>query len=35
MIVPQPNGWVGVVVGVVIWLVFPGGYVAHAHHLEG
>ena len=34
LIVPQSNGWVGVVVGVVTWLVFLLDYVMHARHLE-
>ena len=34
VIVPESNGWVGVVVGVVTWLVFLADYVAHARHLE-
>jgi voltage-gated potassium channel len=34
VIVPESNGWVGVVVGVVTWLVFLVDYVMHARHLE-
>jgi voltage-gated potassium channel len=34
VIVPQSNGWVGVVVGVVTWLVFLADYVVHARHLD-
>jgi len=34
VIVPESNGWVGVVVGVVTWLVFLADYVMHARHLE-
>ena len=34
VIVPESNGWVGVVVGVVTWLVFLLDYVVHARHLE-
>jgi voltage-gated potassium channel len=34
VIVPQSNGWVGVVVGVVTWLVFLFDYVVHTRHLE-
>ena len=34
VIVPESNGWVGVVVGVVTWLVFLVDYVVHARHLE-
>jgi len=34
VIVPQSNGWVGLVVGVVTWLVFVLDYVVHARHLE-
>ena len=30
VVVPQSNGWVGVVVGVVTWLVFLTDYVVHA-----
>ena len=34
VIVPESNGWVGVVVGVVTWLVFLVDYLMHARHLE-
>jgi voltage-gated potassium channel len=34
VIVPQSNGWVGVVVGVATWLVFLADYVVHERHLE-
>jgi voltage-gated potassium channel len=34
VIVPESNGWVGVVVGVLTWLVFLVDYVVHARHLE-
>jgi voltage-gated potassium channel len=34
VIVPESNGWVGVVVGVVTWLVFLVDYVVQARHLE-
>ncbi len=34
VIVPQSNGWVGVTVGVVTWLVFLTDYVVHARHLD-
>jgi voltage-gated potassium channel len=34
VIVPESNGWVGVVVGVVTWLVFLVDYVVHVRHLE-
>jgi voltage-gated potassium channel len=34
VIVPESNGWVGVMVGVVTWLVFLVDYVVHARHLE-
>lgn len=30
VVIPQSNGWVGVVVGVVTWLVFLTDYVVHA-----
>jgi len=33
VIVPQSNGWVGVTVGVVTWLVFLADYVVHDRHL--
>jgi voltage-gated potassium channel len=34
IIVPQSNGWVGVLVGVVTWLVFLVDYIVHVRHLE-
>jgi voltage-gated potassium channel len=34
VIVPESNGWVGVVVGVISWLVFLADYVVHARHLD-
>jgi voltage-gated potassium channel len=34
VIVPQSNGWVGAVVGVVTWLVFLFDYVVHTRRLE-
>ena len=34
LIVPESNGWAGVVVGVATWLVFLADYVVHARHLE-
>jgi voltage-gated potassium channel len=34
VIVPESNGWVGTVVGVVTWLVFLLDYVVQARHLE-
>ena len=34
VIVPQSNGWVGVTVGVLSWLVFLLDYVVRARHLE-
>jgi voltage-gated potassium channel len=34
VIVPQSNGWVGVTVGVVTWLVFLADYVVHNRHLD-
>jgi len=34
VIVPESNDWVGVVIGVVTWLVFLVDYVVHARHLE-
>jgi voltage-gated potassium channel len=34
VIIPESNGWVGVVVGVITWLVFLVDYVMHARHLE-
>jgi voltage-gated potassium channel len=34
IIVPQSTGWVGIVVGVVTWLVFLVDYIVHVRHLE-
>jgi voltage-gated potassium channel len=34
VIIPESSGWVGVVVGVVTWLVFLADYVVHTRHLE-
>jgi voltage-gated potassium channel len=34
VVVPESNGWVGVVVGVVTWLVFLVDYVVHTRHLD-
>jgi voltage-gated potassium channel len=34
VIVPESNGWVGVVVGVITWLVFLVDYVVRTRHLE-
>jgi voltage-gated potassium channel len=34
VIVPGSSGWVGVVVGVVTWLVFLVDYVVQARHRE-
>ena len=34
VIVPESNGWVGVVVGIATWLVFLVDYVVHVRHLE-
>jgi voltage-gated potassium channel len=33
IIVPESNGWVGVLVGIVTWLVFLADYVVHVRHL--
>ena len=33
IIVPESNGWVGVVVGIVTWLVFLVDYVVHVRHI--
>src|SRR5262245_64720747 len=33
VIIPESTGWVGVVVGVVTWLVFLIDYVVHTRHL--
>jgi voltage-gated potassium channel len=34
VIIPESNGWVGVVVGVATWLVFLADYVVHRHYLD-
>ena len=34
VVVPESNGWVGVVIGIVTWLVFLADYLVHARHLE-
>jgi voltage-gated potassium channel len=34
LIVPQSNGWVGVVIGIVTWLVFVVDYVVQDRHVE-
>jgi voltage-gated potassium channel len=34
VIIPESNGWVGVLVGIVTWLVFLLDYLVHARHLE-
>jgi voltage-gated potassium channel len=34
IIIPESTGWVGIVVGVVTWLVFLVDYVVHVRHLE-
>jgi len=34
IIVPESGDWIGIVVGVVTWLVFLVDYVTHARHLE-
>jgi voltage-gated potassium channel len=34
VVVPESNGWVGVVVGIVTWLVFLADYLVHVRHLE-
>jgi voltage-gated potassium channel len=34
IVIPEDNGWVGVVVGVTTWLVFLVDYVVHLRHLE-
>jgi len=34
VVVPESNGWIGVVVGVVTWLVFLVDYVVHDRHLD-
>jgi voltage-gated potassium channel len=33
IVVPQSDGWVGVVVGVATWLVFLADYIVHRRHL--
>jgi voltage-gated potassium channel len=33
IVVPQSGGWVGIVVGIVTWLVFLVDYVVHVRHL--
>jgi voltage-gated potassium channel len=33
IIVPESNGWVGVVIGIVTWLVFLLDYVVHVRHI--
>ena len=34
IVVPESGDWIGVVVGIVTWLVFLVDYVVHARHLE-
>lgn len=34
IVVPEGDGWVGVVIGLVTWLVFLADYVVHARHLD-
>jgi voltage-gated potassium channel len=34
LVAPESNGWVGVVIGIVTWLVFLVDYVVHARHAE-
>jgi len=34
IVVPESDGWVGVVVGIATWLVFLADYVVHVRHLE-
>ena len=34
IVVPESNGWAGVVVGIATWLVFLANYVVHVRHLE-
>jgi voltage-gated potassium channel len=34
IIIPESNGWVGIVVGVVTWLVFLVDYIVHVRRLE-
>ena len=33
IVVPESNGWVGVAVGIITWLVFLVDYVVHVRHL--
>jgi voltage-gated potassium channel len=34
VVVPESSGWLGIVVGVVTWLVFLVDYVVHVRHLD-
>ena len=34
VVVPESSGWLGIVIGVVTWLVFLVDYLVHARHLE-
>jgi voltage-gated potassium channel len=34
IVVPESGDWIGIVVGIVTWLVFLVDYVVHARHLE-
>jgi voltage-gated potassium channel len=34
IVAPESNGWLGIVIGVVTWLVFLTDYIVHARHLE-
>jgi voltage-gated potassium channel len=34
IVAPESNGWLGIVIGVVTWLVFLADYVVHTRHLE-
>ena len=34
LVVPQSNGWVGVVIAIVTWLVFVADYVVQDRHIE-
>ncbi len=34
VVVPESSGWLGIVVGVVTWLVFLLDYVVHARHVQ-
>jgi voltage-gated potassium channel len=34
IVVPESSGWVGIVIGVVTWLVFLADYVVHTRHIE-